>query len=53
MSGRKLILERKEDRKNDRTFSAMIVDFVMTATRRKLSKLYHLKKIGYFLKKLY
>ena len=29
MSGRKLILERKEDRKNDRTFSAM------TATRRK------------------
>jgi len=35
MSGRELILERKEDRKNDRTFSAMIVDFVMTATRRK------------------
>ena len=50
MSGRKLILERKEDRKNDRTFSAMIVNFVKSVPRRKLSKSYHIQKIGDFVK---
>ena len=36
--------------KNDRTFLAMIVDFEWTINRQKLSKSYHLIKIGNLVK---